>query len=161
MDVFCAPSDRKKRNCDEDRNQAVYRAAPCALLFNSTSCPVFRYHRGCTCPFTTPVTYLVIPSSRDSTLLDLRSAFCDPLVISASGSLDLEDLHEVGRPNWFQKGPAKAAVAQDTTQFHWQDSSLSTESSRCEKPPACISALGIAVSSPGRTSHPKTCQRLS
>ena len=35
-----------------------------------------------------------------------------PLVISASGSLDLEDIHGVGRPNWFQKGPAKAAVAQ-------------------------------------------------
>ena len=33
----------------------------------------------------------------------------------------MEDLHEVGRPNWFQKGPAKANVAQVTTQFHWQD----------------------------------------
>ena len=37
-----------------------------------------------------------------------------PFAISASGSLDLEDLHGVGRPNWFQKGPAKAAVASVT-----------------------------------------------
>ena len=30
-----------------------------------------------------------------------------PLVISASVSLDLEDLHGVGRPDWFLRGPAK------------------------------------------------------
>ena len=50
-----------------------------------------------------------------------------PLVISASGSLDLEDLHGFGTPNWFQKEPAKAAAAPATTQFHWQGPSLSTE----------------------------------
>ena len=77
-----------------------------------------------------------------------------PLVISASGSLDLVDLHGVGRPNWFKKGPAKATVASATTQFHWQDQSLNKESNRGEEPSACFSVLGIAGSSPGRTSHP-------
>ena len=45
----------------------------------------------------------------------------------------------------------KAAVAQATTQFHWQDPSLSTESSRGEKPPTCSSVLGVSGSSPGRS----------
>ena len=54
-------------------------------------------------------------------------------------------------------GPAKAAVASATTPFHWQDPSLSTEScSGGEKPPACFSVLGVAGSSPGRTSYPQT-----
>ena len=48
------------------------------------------------------------------------------------------------------KGPA-------TTQFHWQDPSLSTESSRGEKPSACFSVLGVAGSSLGGTSYPNTC----
>ena len=48
-------------------------------------------------------------------------------------------------------GTEKAAVEQATTQFHWQDPSLSTVSSRDEKPPACFSVLGVAGSSPGRT----------
>ena len=47
-----------------------------------------------------------------------------------------------------------AAVAPATTQFHWQNPSLSTECSRCEKPSACFSVLGVAGSSPGRTSYP-------
>ena len=48
-----------------------------------------------------------------------------------------------------------AAVAPATTQFHWQDLSLcSTESSRGEKLSACFSVLGVACSSPGRTSYP-------
>ena len=47
-----------------------------------------------------------------------------------------------------------AAVASATTQFHWQDPSLSTECSRCEKPFACFSVLGVAGSSPDRTSYP-------
>ena len=55
-----------------------------------------------------------------------------------------EGLHGVGRPNCFQKGPAKAAVASATTSFHWQDPCLSTESSRGEKTPACLSVLGVA-----------------
>ena len=71
-----------------------------------------------------------------------------PLVISASGSLDLEDLDGVGRPNWFQKGSAKAAVAPATTQFHWQDPSLSTENSRGEKLLACFSVLGVSQNLP-------------
>ena len=49
-----------------------------------------------------------------------------------------------------------AAVASATTQFHWQDPSLSTESSRCEKPSACFSVLGVAGPSPGRTG--RTCE---
>ena len=48
-----------------------------------------------------------------------------------------------------------ATVASATTQFHWQDPSLSTECSRCEKPSACFPVLGVAGSSPGRTSYPK------
>ena len=43
---------------------------------------------------------------------------------------------------------SKAAVAPATTQFHWQDPKLSTESSRGEKPSACFSVLGVAGSSP-------------
>ena len=35
---------------------------------------------------------------------------------------------ELGGLTGSKKGPAKAAVAQATTQFHWQDPSLSTES---------------------------------
>ena len=50
---------------------------------------------------------------------------------------------------------SKAAIASATTQFFWQDPSLSTESSRQEKLSAYISVLGVAGSSPGRTSYPK------
>ena len=38
-------------------------------------------------------------------------------------------------------------VAPATPQFYLQDQSLSTESSRTEKPPACFSVLGVAGSS--------------
>ena len=58
-------------------------------------------------------------------------------------NVNLEDLHGVGRPGWFQKGSAKTASA--TTQFHWQDPSLSTESSTGEKPPACFSVFGSRI----------------
>ena len=51
---------------------------------------------------------------------------------------------------------SKAAVAPATTQFHGQDPSLSTESSRGEKPSACFSVLGVAGSSLGGTSYPNT-----
>ena len=51
---------------------------------------------------------------------------------------------------------SKAAVAPATTQFHWQDPSLSTESSRGEKPSAWFSVLGVAGSSLGGTSYPNT-----
>ena len=51
---------------------------------------------------------------------------------------------------------SKAAVAPATTQFHWQDPSLSTESSRGEKPSACFSVLGVAGLSIGGTSYPST-----
>ena len=49
------------------------------------------------------------------------------LVISASGSLDLEELNGVNRPNWFHNRPAKTMV------FHWQDPNahLDPESSNC------------------------------
>ena len=50
----------------------------------------------------------------------------------------------------------KAAVAPATTQFHWQDPSLSTKSGRGEKTSACFSVLGVAVSSLGGTSYPNT-----
>ena len=49
---------------------------------------------------------------------------------------------------------SKATVARATTQFHWQDPSHSTESSRQENPSACFSVLVIAGSSPGWTSYP-------
>ena len=48
-------------------------------------------------------------------------------------------------------------VAPVTTHFHWQDPSLSTESRRDEKPPACFSVLGVSGSSLGRTSYSNTC----
>ena len=70
-------------------------------------------------------------------------------------SLDSEDLRGVGRPSWYEKGPAKASVASATTpQFHWEVLSLSTETSRGENPPACFSVLGVAGSSPGWTTYP-------
>ena len=96
---------------------------------------------------------------------DARSGSCRnrcrerrPFVISASGSLDLVDFHGA----WLvQSGTSQgAAVASATTQFHWQDQSLSTESSSGEKPSACFSVLGVAGSSPGWTSYPNTSQRL-
>ena len=62
-----------------------------------------------------------------------------PLVISASGSLDLVDLHGIGRSDWSHQGPAKSVVASATTQFHWQDPSLRVGTSRGEKPSACFS----------------------
>ena len=75
-----------------------------------------------------------------------------PFLISASGSQDLVDLHGVGGlAGTISLG---AAVALAATQFHWQDPSLSTECSRCEKPSACFSVLGVAGLSPGRTSYP-------
>ena len=82
-----------------------------------------------------------------------------PFVISASGSLDLVDLHGFGAwlvPSGTSQG---AKVAPATTQFHWQDPSLSTESSRGEKPSACFSVLGVAGSSLCGTSYPNTCLR--
>ena len=94
-------------------------------------------------------------SARDPAKIEQR-----PLVISACGSLDLVDLH--GWEAWLvPSGTSQgAAVAPATTQFHWrQDPSLSTECSRCEKPSTCFSVLGVAGSSPGRTSHPSTCLR--
>ena len=48
--------------------------------------------------------------------------------------------------NWDQ---SEAVVASATTRFHFQDPSLSTECSRCEKPSACFSVLGVA----GRTRY--------
>ena len=42
------------------------------------------------------------------------------------------------------------------SKFHWQDPSLSTESSRGEKPSAFFSVLGVAGSSLGGTSYPNT-----
>ena len=48
----------------------------------------------------------------------------------------------------------EVAVASAINQYHWQDPSLSTESSRCEKPSACFSVPGVAGLSPGRTSYP-------
>ena len=36
-------------------------------------------------------------------------------VISASESLDMVDLHWVGRPDWYHQGPAKAAIVPATT----------------------------------------------
>ena len=93
--------------------------------------------------FTLYLTYLAYNRSTFSMFCKIRWRERRPFVISASGSLDLVDLHGVGRPDWFQKGPAKAAVAPATTQFHWQDPSLSTESSRGEKPPACFSVPGV------------------
>ena len=59
------------------------------------------------------------------------------------------DLHGVGRSDWCHQGPVKGTVAPTTTQFHWEDPSLSTESSRGEKPSACFSVLGVAGSSLG------------
>ena len=47
-----------------------------------------------------------------------------------------------------------ATLASATTQFYWQDPSLSTECSRYEKPSACFSVLGVAGLSPGQTSNP-------
>ena len=70
-----------------------------------------------------------------------------PIVMAASGSLDLVDLHGVGRPGGLAQGPVKAAIASATTQYHWPDPCHSTKSSRCEKPSACFSALGVADSS--------------
>ena len=49
---------------------------------------------------------------------------------------------------------SKAAVAPATTKFHWEYPSLSTESSRGEKPSAYFSVLGVAGSSLGGTSYP-------
>ena len=64
------------------------------------------------------------------------------------------DLHGVGRCGWYHQGPVKGL---DSISFHpipWLESSLSTESSRCENPTACFSVLGAAGLSPGRTSFP-------
>ena len=61
-----------------------------------------------------------------------------PFVISASGSLDLLGLNKVRWPGWIQKGQSKDAAAPSaTTRFHWHEPSLSTESSKGEKPSAC------------------------
>ena len=76
-----------------------------------------------------------------------------PSVISASGSLDLVDLH--GQTGTI-RDQSKAAVAPATTQFPWQDPSLSTKSSRGEKPSACFPVPGVAGSSLGGTSYPNT-----
>ena len=51
---------------------------------------------------------------------------------------------------------SKATVAPATNQFHCPDPSLSTESSRGEKPSACISVLLVAGWSLGGTSYPNT-----
>ena len=50
------------------------------------------------------------------------------------------------------------AVAPATTRFHWQDPSLSTECSRCEKPSVCFSVLRLQVWAPAGPATP-TCQR--
>ena len=83
-----------------------------------------------------------------------------PFVVSTSESLGLVDLHGVWRPERCPHGPVnKAAVQPTITQIHWQVPSPSTASTRGEKPPACFSVLGVAGSSPGRTSYPKPCQQ--
>ena len=74
-------------------------------------------------------------------------------VISTSGSLDLEDLYGVRRPNWLQKGPAKAAVASVSTQFQ-----VLAQRAAEVKNLLLESVLGVAGSSPGWTSYSKTGQ---
>ena len=61
---------------------------------------------------------------------------------------------ELGGLTGSKKGPAKAVVAPVANRFHWHDPSLSTETSKGEKTFACFSVLGVAGSSPGRTSYP-------
>ena len=75
-------------------------------------------------------------------------------VISVSGSLDLVDLHGVGGLAGTIRDQSGDRGGTRYPQFHWQDPSLSTECSRCEKPSARFSVLGVAGSSLGRTSYP-------
>ena len=57
-------------------------------------------------------------------------------------------------PTYLQSGTSLGAAVASATTIHRKDPSLSTECSRCEKPSACFSVLGVADSSPGRASYP-------
>ena len=71
------------------------------------------------------------------------------------------DLLGVGRSDGAIRDQSKASVAPATTQLHWQDPSLSTESSRGEKPSACFSVLGVAGSSLSGASYPNNNNKKS
>ena len=86
-----------------------------------------------------------------------------PLVISVSGSVDLEALSEVWKPAWFHHGPVKGhgTIRYHPTLLTGSKSEQRQQQFGKKKHLLASIVLGVAVSNPGRTSYPNSVWQLA